>query len=495
MKRYKSLIRLCFFLVLSLSQLWLKSQGLGINSSGTAANQSSMLDVDVSGLAAKKGLLIPRMTQAQRIAMNPLPAIAKGLMVYQTDGSEGIYYNTSTTLVPSWQYLASGANTNWGFSGNALTGASSSTANEWIGTSNNYDWVIKTNNTEKLRITSAGRVGIGISNPTSAVSIIGDIDISGSRLHVDPISMMVGINNSTPNSTLDIIGGSGTPFSSSLNVRNWLGQPILIGRDDQRVGIGTSNPTSQLSVVGEIDISGSRLHIDPISMMVGINNVSPSSTLDIFGTGGSQLTSSLNIRNMFGQTIIFGRDDQRVGIGTSNPTSQLSVVGEIDISGSRLHIDPISMKVGINNNSPNSTLDILGTGSSNSTSSLNIRNLGGQTILFGRDDLFVGIGNSNPNSNLSVFGSVSYTVITKSASYTLTASDHCIIYIGAAGSTITIPAASGVTGRVYIITNHGTAALATSLAYTTANATTSSTVATGTSVQIISDGTIWRKIN
>jgi len=55
--------------------------------------------------------------------------------------------------------------------------------------------------------------------------------------------------------------------------------------------------------------------------------------------------------------------------------------------------------------------------------------------------------------------------------------------------------AAGVTGRVYILVNHSTVALTTSIAFTTANATTSTTVSPGTAVQLISDGTVWRKIN
>ena len=46
---------------------------------------SSMLDVQ----ATDKGMLIPRLTQAQRIAIaDP----ANGLMVYQTNGMPGFYY-------------------------------------------------------------------------------------------------------------------------------------------------------------------------------------------------------------------------------------------------------------------------------------------------------------------------------------------------------------------------------------------------------------------
>ncbi|MCW3127170.1 MAG: hypothetical protein JWO03_2828, partial [Bacteroidetes bacterium] len=79
-------------------------------------------------------------------------------------------------------------------------------------------------------------------------------------------------------------------------------------------------------------------------------------------------------------------------------------------------------------------------------------------------------------------------------SLTLDGTNYCVIYTGGIGSTFTLPAASGATGRIYVLTNHGTASLTTST-YTTSSAGTSVTLTAGTSVQLISDGSVWRKIN
>lgn len=59
-------------------------------------DSSAMLDVH----STNKGLLIPRLTMAQRnLISNP----AKGLMIYQTDDIAGIYYNKGTAGTPDWQ--------------------------------------------------------------------------------------------------------------------------------------------------------------------------------------------------------------------------------------------------------------------------------------------------------------------------------------------------------------------------------------------------------
>ena len=51
----------------------------------TTPDASAALDIT----STTEGLLMPRMTEAQRIAIS---TAATGLMVYQTDGTEGFYY-------------------------------------------------------------------------------------------------------------------------------------------------------------------------------------------------------------------------------------------------------------------------------------------------------------------------------------------------------------------------------------------------------------------
>ena len=70
---------------LMLFQMRTLAQNVGINDDGSAPNNSAMLDVK----STSKGFLIPRMTEAQRIA---IATPATGLLVYQNDGAQGFYY-------------------------------------------------------------------------------------------------------------------------------------------------------------------------------------------------------------------------------------------------------------------------------------------------------------------------------------------------------------------------------------------------------------------
>ena len=66
------------------------SAGIGT----TKPDSSSLLEIK----STKKGLLIPRMTQAQR---NAIALPAKGLLIYQTNVTPGFYYFDS-----SWKAVA-----------------------------------------------------------------------------------------------------------------------------------------------------------------------------------------------------------------------------------------------------------------------------------------------------------------------------------------------------------------------------------------------------
>ncbi len=73
------------------------AQGVGINTTGADADASAMLDVS----STTKGFLPPRMTEAEK---NAISSPATGLLVYQTNGTSGLYYYNGS----SWETFAVG---------------------------------------------------------------------------------------------------------------------------------------------------------------------------------------------------------------------------------------------------------------------------------------------------------------------------------------------------------------------------------------------------
>jgi hypothetical protein len=63
----------------------------------------------------------------------------------------------------------------------------------------------------------------------------------------------------------------------------------------------------------------------------------------------------------------------------------------------------------------------------------------------------VGIATTGPTSTLDINGSMSQSVTSVSATYTALATDHNILASAGSAFTITLPAASGVAGRIYHI--------------------------------------------
>lgn len=274
-------------------------------------------------------------------------------------------------------------------------------------------------------------------------------------------------------------------------------------------GIGTSTPDTTLVLVGKFKYqdgtqsSGYILQSDANGKASWVNptTVAP-----------SQWTTS--------GTNIYKNNSGNVGIGTTIPTSLLHLRTASLSSAATLTVESDSSSAYIGLAAPSgqeaavvfhtykngSTLKRWMIGKSNSTESGNTNpdlfinkydsagNFQAQPLVIKHSTGFTGINTGNATSQLTVNGSFAAAITTTSASITLGDTHYCVIYTGGTGSTVTLPAASSYQGRMYVITNHGTGALTTS-SYTTGNATTATSVAIGTSVQLMSDGTVWRKIN
>src|SRR5678816_4447336 len=138
-------------------------------------NSASLLELETTN----KGLVFPRVSLSNVTSPAPLPSVLlTGTVVYNTNGSitggngTGLYIWNGTV----WMYINTGgiSSTAWSLTGNNSINA----ANNFIGTINSADFVVKTNNTERLRILGAsigpgeaGWAGMGIAVPRSVLDV------------------------------------------------------------------------------------------------------------------------------------------------------------------------------------------------------------------------------------------------------------------------------------------------------------------------------------
>lgn len=141
-------------------------------------NPKSTLDIALSNSLTPKntdGILIPRINN---FPLTP-PTVA-GLLVYldDTDNNDaqpdGFYFWNQTQT--KWNYV-----TGWNYSGNEATSPSTAAIGaalngDFLGTKDNADFVLGTQNLERLRITASGNIGIGKINPTKRLEVNANSD-------------------------------------------------------------------------------------------------------------------------------------------------------------------------------------------------------------------------------------------------------------------------------------------------------------------------------
>lgn len=199
--KMKHLQKILILIVLLITHLNVFSQ-VGIGTMNPSA--SSALDIT----STTGGILIPRMTQAQR---NSIGSPANGLLIYQSDATPGFYYFNGTI----WTTFTSGSG--WNINGDAGT----TPASNFLGTTDAQDFVIATNNTERIRVQkTTGNVGINQTNPTN-------------KLHVSGTAPVIRVEDGSQ-------GLNKILKSDAAGVASWGPNTAVLADDDWRFTSGTS---------------------------------------------------------------------------------------------------------------------------------------------------------------------------------------------------------------------------------------------------------------
>jgi|GEM_PF-2692198 len=416
-----------FFLFLTANS-WAQTD-LKIGDLPGAKSASAALDV----ASITKGLLIPRMTTVQ---MNAITSPTLGLMVFNLDSNCVCFYSSS------WKSQCSAANLGaWTILGNSNTTPSTN----FLGTTNAQDLVIKTNNTEKLRILSGGNVGINTATPSYKL----DIDAQTASLG-NPLRLL-GLNaGATTDSILtsssgivrrlsipqvvsnawNILGNSGT-----VNGTNFLGTTDNVPLAFRVNNIQAFKLDTNYSLLRDaggvtrgayaVDLQNFRTTSAQVasgtySFIGGGQNNTASGSLAVVGGGKSNLANNVNVFLGGGctnissgnlATLVGGQSNTAsgllsfVGAGTTNVSggSYSTLVGG---SGNTASGDFSSVLGGLSNTASNASV-FLGGGSSNTASGSIATLVGGNNNSTAGDYSFIGGGSSNTistGSNNTVIG-------------------------------------------------------------------------------------------
>ncbi len=201
---------------------------------------------------------------------------------------------------------------------------------------------------------TASNIILGNLFVTNNATITGNMTVTGNVILARVSSKKVGIGITNPSAKFEIKASSNAAADSALRVVDSAGSSLLRVANNGNVGVGTSAAGSKLDVIGTANVASLRIGktssiLNSFGDWVGIdflgtNEVGQSVTLfsaasarissplegsdNPYGlqfwtkTAGGTLTEKMRIRN-----------DGNVGIGTTLPTSKLSVLGDVRVTG------------------------------------------------------------------------------------------------------------------------------------------------------------------
>ncbi|MCX7697313.1 MAG: hypothetical protein N2Z72_06440 [Bacteroidales bacterium] len=262
----------------------LYSQGICISNNVSTPDASAMLDV----VATNKGILIPRVALVQTTNSSPVTSPATSLLVYNTsnvnDVTPGYYYWNGAR----WVRLL-GDDKAWLLSGNSIS------SSDFIGTLNNMDFRIFTNNSEKMRVTAGGNVGIGTTSPVERLHVFSDLNVDK--------SVVYGYATQTSTSTdYRNVGAQGFARGANSTWGNAIGIAGIADKDNSWRAIGVyatlaNSLPSTFSYNTALYADGAGKGNSALFMggRVGINNTSPSYHLHV--TGSARIDTFLVVGN------------------------------------------------------------------------------------------------------------------------------------------------------------------------------------------------------
>ena len=210
------------------------------------------------------------------------------------------------------------------------------------GTINTTGLGASTISASSLTLTSAGALNssAGAASTYTLANIVNSLNFDANTLTIDALNNRVGVGLTNPTSALDINGdiniiGYATASSSLAigytNAPAGPGNVILSGN----LGIGLTNPTHPVDVLGSVNITGTYLvNGTPLSTsnwQRTLGSVAPLNITDSLNLGNTSTNSAtVHLAGTTGENSFVNTGN--LGIGLTNPLAKLDVTGNLNIS-------------------------------------------------------------------------------------------------------------------------------------------------------------------
>ncbi|HUC81373.1 MAG TPA: hypothetical protein VMR70_10680 [Flavisolibacter sp.] len=435
MSRKGLFMLLAFLLVTTLTNAQLK-----VGDNPTSIQKSSILELESS----RQGLLLPRLADTTQInALNP----PDGMIIYlNADNSLRLRSNGS------WKKIADmgAASANWSLNGNSGTNPSSN----FIGTVDGQPLVIRTNNNERLRVDANGNVGIGTNAPTAKLNVDGSVKFENLANGTNELNVLVlNADGSVYKRTM-----SSSAFENAVKAINGIQkQAISItaagSTSHDNVTVTNTAADSTIAIYLPVMDSATTTSSRPYGFLTNsdwtkIQNAIQTITIGAVASSSNVKGASITTNGSSREIVLHPADATNAGIVTA---------GTQTFGGNKTFQDSVSAAA---------TMKVGSTGSANST--------------------------------MQVEGSLSMAIRTITANTAIAATDNTVLANTTSGAvTLTLPAASGISGRIYTIKKIGSGGIDNQLTITPAGGATidggSSYVIYNdyTFVTLQTDGTNW----